>query len=617
MAQPLMPNAPEVLEDGPSISREALFRLVMEYWQEARDARETGLEARDEIWRQSIDAYYGRQDFSGKAEWQSRVTLRDTARFADRYAASLGRALMQVGRDWYEPQVPQNETPLIPLVRKLLDYHLARCGSSPMGHPVGFRKPFKQTAKAGTMLAMVSAVTWDSEQKRVRLEPVDAREIYLDPTGRGMYRVRRYEVDHYELLRMAEETDADGDSVWDREAIDRLVSTADREMESERERTSRTGRTRGPQSRRPHVLKEFLCVLVNEDGERLTAEVEGRVVDKWLVVLGDDLEVIRGPEPNPFWHGLDWIVYHPLIDVPFSIYGKTYTEDFLSIVEAHEDLTRLLLDSTAITTLKSYAIKPNLLEDPTQIDDGMRPLKLWLADDDADMEQFIREIEMGSVPSQSIAIWQGLRGAAREAAKQNDIDLGQVPQKGDITATEITTVESQGGEMVLDVAEGIDEGYLSVVLSLVFWTGLQYMDPQTDESIADQLGEDIAAMVTAQRQDFRWRRYSFKVKAIAGVAERNEAARKLLQLLQLVGTSEALVNALLGVADMGKLMGEIMRSIGFDWTRIAKTTPPDVQPGIAPDGSPAELPPGAMTPEQATSQAVDAARTRLGVEGGA
>lgn len=580
------PQAPTL--DLGGMSEEDLVQLCRETKEEARSGRQSGKRSRDDIWRENLQLYNGEIDWSDKQPWQHQEVFRDATKHVDRFAAACKRGVMAPG-EWYaiKDRVPGSDL-LNPMVRRLIDTQLDACATTVSGAETGFRHVFSRVLRMGGVMTMAMSVQKDPYRNRIRCDEVDPRELFYDPTGRGMYRLRSREVDAHELLARASQVDASGAPLFHRDRV--LALTDMRRDVAEQEGEETRGHSEGsrPLGRRTRLEDEFLFrELVNRDGVLV-----GRNV---LVVMGNEQRIIRGPEPNPCWHGKDWIVCQSLLDTFLTVYGRAYMEDFAAACRTYIRFVALVLDGATVSLLPNYAVKPDMLQDPSQIDDGLRPFKMWLVNDEAvKAEEFAHRMELGRVYPETITIMQGLKSEMREGAMQNQVDLGAFPQKSGITATENNNVKEAGSELVQDVAENIDDGLLGPVLELIFWTAIQELDFQ-DPSLVRSLGRDIAAAFETRRQEFRDQGFSFKAAAITALAQRAVRSGRILQAMQVIGQSEILTQEFLKSHSLEAVLGTLWRDMGIDEPEYQRTAadgpvpvPPADQAAIEADRAAAE-----------------------------
>lgn len=537
-----------------------IVNILAHYKEEAENARQSGPNPRDQVWRDNWDRYWGRYDFSKKAAWQAKFVMPEVPQFVDRWAAAMREALTQAGQWWSVIDPADTESDLIPHVEKFMRMLLSRAGRTADGHIADFTVVFEDQMKLGALMACCAAVTWQEGQDGgwAAVESVDPRTYWTDPKGRNLYRRRRLEVDKHQLMRMAKQTDGNGEPIYDMDAINQLRTQVDEEAQERGRRT--TGHETERKSGEPIVLDEYLATIVSPEGNVIGENV--------LAVVANDTHLIRGPEDNPFWHERDWIVFTPMISVPFSAYGRSYAEDWSDPADAFVEMTNLILDGTFTSSMNAFASKPEWLEDPSQLDEGVYPnVNFKLDEGVGDIRDFMRSIELGKLPQEAVTVWQALKQEMREGAKLSEIALGQVPPKGDITATEASLVDKSSSATVRSMAHTIETRFLEPVLTLIFQTGLQHVD-FTDNTVRQELGSETADMLNARKQEFRDRNIHFRVRGISSLVDRQQKLRSLLSFLQTIGSNEILLRAFLQQHDLLALVDELLKLFGVDTLKL-------------------------------------------------
>lgn len=541
------------------IDDKTLIATVLDsYRVEAQHARESGPSPRDQIWRENWDRYWGRYDHSGKASWQAKYVMPETPQFVDRWAAAMREALTQGGRWFTAVDETGQSNEMTPHIERYVDVLLSRAGRTHDGHVTDFASVFEDQMKLGALMACCASVTYSEtlEGGWPAVNSVDPREYYADAQGRNLYRLRRYTVDKHRLLAMAQEKDGSGEPLYDVDAIVELHADIDEQMRNERERSSGHGQgDSGVPGREPITIDEWLCTVLLPDG---TVAAENA-----LVVVANERHVIRGPEPNPFWHQRDWMVFTPMVTVPFSVYGRTYAEEWSDPADAFVELTNLIMDGIFTTTMNAYAAQSEMLKDPSQLEGGLYPNVVFDLEEGMSPRDFMKAIDLGSLPGEAITVWQALKQEMREGAKLSEIALGQVPPKGDITATEVNQVSQSGSAMVRSMARTIEARFLEPVLTLLFQTGLQHMDFQ-DDQLRAELGPETADMLQARKEEFRDRRIRFRVRALSSLVDRQVTLQGLLSMLQTFAQNDLLMQSFLEKHDVGRLTDKLMELFGVD-----------------------------------------------------
>lgn len=574
----------------PKINPDKLLQLLITYQEEADTSRKNGWGERDEVWRANIDLYFSRFDFSRKAEWQSKQVMPEGSLYIDRWAAALRSALVVPGV-WYsvETHIPELE----PAFRKFLGYWLERCGTTALGYPCDFARVFEDQAKLAALMSAAASVTWEGQldgSGRVRVDTVDPREIWLDPTGRGCYRIRRREMDYYQLMALT----ALDPKRWDMQMIRKLQAA--RAVEEETDRMELVGHdVRVTSARRPVVLDEYLATILDDEGNDIFGE-------KQYCIVANEEYIIRGPEANPFLHGLDWIVFAPAINVPLSVYGRTYVETWGDIARTFVQMTNLIIDAGMLASMNAFALQPDMLENPKQAAEGVYPNKTFLLASGSNAADFIKEIPLGNLSTAAVNVWTALKQEMREGAATNDLDLGQSVPKGDVTATEITAVQSGGSALIQSIAATLEVGCVDPLLNLIFQTALQHFD-ENDAALHLALGEEYFSMFVARREEFIRLAPAFQARGISGLVERGQKLKAMLQIIQALGSSPLLQQALLQSIGFGAFARQLLVLVGLDPNDFppeqapvpvgppgAGASAPGASPGMAPGGQPAGAP---------------------------
>lgn len=543
------------VESSGEQDHDEIVNVLQSYFTEAKNAREGGANPRDRIWEANWDRYWGRYDHSKKAPWQSKHVMPETPQFVDRWAAAMREAL-DLTDEWFTAVDETGQSnDLTPHINRVMKIILSRCGVSPDGHPVSFSSVFEDQMKLGAIMTCAASVSWKMDDRGgwPAVDTIDPRGVWKDPKGRNLYRVRRYEIDKYELMALADLEDESGAAIYDREAIAQLAAQEDEQARTDRERSTGHADGESAPGRNTITIDEWLATVISPLGEVIARNS--------LIVVANDRFIIRGPEENPFWHGQDWVVMTPMVSVPMSVYGKSYMEEWSEVADAFIEMTNLIMDAAYTSAIKAFAAQVDLLKDPTQIAEGVSPNIVFLLEEGVKASDFMREIDLGTISPDAVRVWTALKQEMREGAKLSEIALGQLPPGQHHTATAVAEVSQSGSAIIRSMARTIEVRFLEVVLYLVWKTALQHMD---FEALAPEIGQAAADMLTARRSDFANRRIHFRVRGISGLIDRQTKLRNLLSFLQIASQNEALYQSLLQRTTPDKLLNLLMRLFGID-----------------------------------------------------
>lgn len=561
-------------EDVLEVDDQEIVQILFGYANEAEQGRREGSAPRDEVWEANWDRYWGRYSQENKAPWQSRHVMPEIPQFVDRWAAAMREALDAAGQDFYMPRdLSGQQDQLMQKIKQVMDTLLSRCSFTPDGHRTGFSNLFEDQMKMGAIMACCATVTWrdDDQGGWIACETVDPREVWFDPKHRGMYRLRRQHMDKHQMMALARATNEQADEdIYDMDELEKLAAEVDETLRVEKEESQAHG-DGGEQitGRMPIKMEEWLCDLINDEGEVIRQNA--------LIVVANEKFVVRGPEPNPFLHERDWIVYSPMVSVPLSVYGRSYMEDWSSVADAFIEMTNLVLDASFTSAINAFIANPNMLEDPTQIADGISPNKIFTtAEEIDDVRRFIGEIQTGTLDQGAVEVWQALKTELREGAKLSEIALGQLAPNSRTSATEIQQVQQSGTAQVRSMARTIETRFIEPMLEMVWKTALQHLDFSRLSSI---IGEDWARMFNERADEFL-EDIRFDVRGISGLIDRQSKLQNLLQAIQTIGQSEQLAQSLFRRISPEKLTDHLFTLFGLNMDDLRETEVERIQAGI-------------------------------------
>lgn len=531
------------------------------YWREADNNRKSGMNPRDDKWRENLNLYWNRHDFSKKANWQAKETMPEVPAYVDRFAAAMKEALVTIPEGFYTIQDPADEDgDIAQSIKAMTDVWLSRVGRNQMGQLMPFPSVFEEQVKLGALMAMSNVVLWkeDVPGGRVAIETVDPRNVWLDHTFRNLYRIRRVEVDRHDLEEMTKQVDGKGTPIFSPNEMANLVAGISYLEQQQRMELTGHGQLNNS-GRTPVVLDEYVATVVNAQGEK--------VGDRALFVVANQQYLIRGPEQNPFWHGSDWMVFAPLVTAPLSVYGRTYMEDFGSLARTFTDLTNMILDAVHTSTLKAYALVPGMLLNPEQVTEGLTPNKLFLLEEGYKAEDFAHAIDLGGINPDAVRVWQSLKSELSEAAGMNEIGLGQFAPNARTSATEILETKQSSSALVRSVAQTIETRWLDPNLDLIWKTGIQHAS-KSDKLLMSAAGEDMYSALLSNRRDLAKRPFTFQARGISTMIQRSNTLKALLQLMQMISGNPQLMQLFFQSISPDKLLKKMFELSNVDLSKL-------------------------------------------------
>lgn len=585
-----------------------ILTMLSGYKAEAKENRKSGPHARDPVWSENTDLYWGRYDNSGKASWQAQEVMPEVASYVDRFAAAMKEAMVATPNGFYTITDPSaaGESSTADAIKRVSDEWLSSVGYNALGSITDFPTVFEDQMKMGALKSMATVTNWKTDMPggRVAIETVDPSTVWLDHTNRSLYRMREIELDRVDVIRMAEQKDSAGHDLFNRDEFERLAgkwsSQADDIRRAREEMSGVSQETRS--SRDTVVMTEYVASIVGPDGKMLA--------DRELMVTLDDEFLIRGPEKNPFWHGNDWLLMAPLISVPLSPYGKTYVEDFADVAKIFNKMTNLLLDATAAASMNAYVMVPQMLVNPADASGPVTPNKRYLIQDNFRAEDFIREIKLGSIDGTSMQMWSQMKSELTEGAKQNEIGLGQLAPNGRTSATEIASTQQSSSAVLRGIASTVEQRYLSPQLNLTWRTGIQHAKAN-DKRMRRVAGDEMWDAMVANKREFASKPYLFRADGISMLIQKQQTLQQLMQLVQIIAGNPQLLQAFMARVDVNRFLDLLFSLSNIDISKLSVTNREQlVQNAIGPVNAAAS---GAQSPGAGVEGEMGDAMQRLGI----
>lgn len=547
--------------DNPT-DNQSVVNALSSYWHEADNARKGGPNPRDDKWKENLDLYWNRYDFSGKAPWQAKVVMPEVPNFVDRFASAMKEAMVAVPEGFYTIHDPTDtEGDLSKKLKAMLDVWLSTAGTSPTGQTLGFPAVFEEQMKLGAILACCAVVEWKRDVKygRVSMETVDPRFVWLDHTGRAQYRIRRFEKDRGALKEMIALKDSNGQSIFKLEEIGALIGHMEQGDQEYREQISGHGQ-HITSPRNTITFDEYYANVIGPDGKSM---FDGRS----LCTVAQQQFLIRGPEKNPYWHGQDWMITAPLVTVPMSVYGRSYMEDFGAVARAYTELTNLLLDAVFTSSLKAFVMVPGMLINPGQAVEGIHPNKNFLLEEGVRAEDFAKALDLGNLPKEAVDMWQALKNELRESANMNEIGLGQFAPHGRTSATEVSETKQSSSAVIRSIAQTAETRFLEPALDLIWKTGLQFMSPN-NPALRRAVGDEMFHALYTRRRELVSMPITMQARGISTMIQKSQKLKAVLGVLQIIMSNPNMAQAFFQDVDMRRLIALIFDLSDIDLTKI-------------------------------------------------
>jgi hypothetical protein len=583
---------PPERDDPPVVQGASLtvMTALREYKAEAQKARVPRLRQNKRNW----DAFMGMQDWSHKQKGQSKEFLPKIAMAAEQIGAFIERGLTDFG-DWFSVDLNNEAIMGDAQARKLMQYQLDRSTSNGGSADEDFaalmadavkvallgslmilkvfgRDTTKHTfaAERGYQLipqpdgSAMPTITHNLVRKQINtwqlvIDLIPPEDYLPDPTGRGLYEMHEPERDLWEVQEMADA------GVYDPEVVAQIEEDyhqLEEQYYSTQEQDREARQAVNPGFRKRVVLLEFWGTLL---------DTRGRVAEKNVVcTMANNKYLIRPPEPNPFWHGERPFVTRPLLRVPFSTWHKALFDHAVDLNLALNELYNLMLDGGVASVWGIKQLRPEYLEDPRQVKDGIPQGETLLVKDGTPVgAKVLEQVATGQVPPDAMALFQATDLEFQQATQANALFRGQAPPK-DITATAVVEAQQQSNTFFDGMIKDTEK-LITKVLSLSWDNMMQFLDNADAEEIVAAIGERAALALAQMSPAERYEQLAgckFKVSGLSTVLARVRDFQKLMSLMQAVGQNPLLLQAFMQRFSPQKIVAYLFKSLNIDPTTI-------------------------------------------------
>jgi len=619
------------MHDLNDTSPENVIRISKRYLDRGELVKKRRTRKNTENW----DAYAGEQDWSHKAEFQSRETTPGFPIAVEQIVGTFERALTD-NDEWGSADAPGIGKPFLApsMIWGLLVHYLQRLWTPGMrpettyGVQAFVGDAVKRGILEGVVVAKVFPVLVRRREHRFkkppkglapgvypahdlageRVEPVDVDEVRLaidlipwedyfrDPSPALSYEIHRTRRQLHELRANPE---------YDQGAVDKLYSRA-ADTVSQYEKRTRAGENYvAPDPYEVEVFEAWGDVIDDRTGERL--------FENHFWTWSNDT-LLRSPTPNPYWHGRRPILAAPLIRVPGSVVHKALADHAVPVWRAANELVNLVLDAAMRGTWGVGQVRPDLMESPEEIADGIpQGYTAVLKPNVPQNQKFYERVDNGESSPVSLDALNRVESYVNEALATPDTKLGQLPPR-QVKATEIVSAMQSSGSLFESLAARFEDTFLEPLFELCWQLILQYADDFVQAEFVQILGPRLTLQLDGLRPRERWalvHHAKFKVRGLRGVASKERTFNKLMTVWQLLSTNPQFADLFGRSKDYTKLFDQTLTASGIDPESVALEEEPEGAP------APAESPPGTIGGGQLNAALPASAGASMAGEGAA
>lgn len=553
------------------------------------------------------DAYHGRMDWTHKRDGESAVYLHKTAVAVEQICSLFkaafinfdkflsierinGRQLNTAGQDIFDGIFTDN------VVTGILQYFLEKAEiktALPDAWKVGLLESLA-IIKIGSEMESVERYINPSKhrlkvKKAIRwklcLDVLGGYDYFPDPEREGLYEIHRITTDKDNLRELCR-TEENKDGIYDPEKLELLPPDADLVKEQSKKRNAGDPLV-GPSAGRRVRTTIYECwarKVYDRDGKVMEVlDEDGNSVKLENVVFTFSKAgiVVQLPEANPHWHARSPFVAAPLLRVPLAQWGKAVMDAAVELNMNLSELFSMMLDGAYNSAYNVKVIRPDLLEDPSQVDDGILANDTLIASSTAPLNaEILQSIKLGEVHPDTMNFFNVMDSTFAENAMVNQIRLGGLPH-GEQKATAIV----QSSQAISGIFDGITEDFepkfLVPLVEKAWMDILQNVDKFPVDEIARLIKGD-QDVITKQlhllneltpQQRFRVAANGFKFKGVGlkAMTDRLKDFQRIAQFLQTLGGNQFLFDAFNERYSMSALLGKVVEDLGINAEEIEKT----------------------------------------------
>jgi hypothetical protein len=606
-------------------SESAIHDVLDSYRRVSHTARWPRMSRNKENW----DYYHGRQDWSHKLKHQSKDFMPDFPMAIERIANLFGQPFAET-EDWVDvvnPGIgPAAFDPVT--IRRWLLFYLERLYQP--GDMVDTAHNFATVMSDSAKMWLIEAIacakvyavrcnrfnymlesgnplgqymsdyqqldtvvqTVEVPMLRLAIDLIPWEDYYPDVTGYGLYTIHEKSTT---LTALRDNPDYDPD------VIDSLVNNrgggdaGGTTPDYEKRRRSDLADTGDSGFYAPRIREVWGDVVDLRDGKRLLPPNQ-------LLTTTSDRQFLREPTPNPFWHGRRPFVEGAILRVPLSTNHKALADHAVPVARAMNELDNLMLDGAIAEVWGIRQCRPDLLENPEEIDDGVpQGYTGKLKEGAQPTDKFLERVDDGSMPQFAIEMQRQKSAQFQTATALPDTAQGNLPVR-QTKATEVTLANQASQGLFGGFSSFIERNYVVPIVELCWMTLWQYVDDFLEPEVVQIVGPERAlvlqSMTSAERFVMMAQAVRFNVKGLRQLAQSQEMFARLTTFLQSLGVNPALLMAFDSKYDVVPYLEDMMRAMRLAPERYEKKpggySIPPVNAGITPPEA-GPLPAGGIT----------------------
>jgi len=556
-----------------------LVTLTKCYYEESKQAKQERM-LKNAL---NFDCYHLRQDYSHKIAGQSREVLPKQAMAVEQIVTFIQQGLADLG-DWFTVEKnPGNVKPLITEeeARLLVQYGLDECDflsfigdsvklgllqslmiAKPHGEiynrSVFFAEPKDINGKYEYALKKKDIPAW-----KPKIDLIRAEDWYPDPKKEdGLYNIQEIYMDISDVFKLSEGSNAP----YDKKAVEDLhgamVEADLQQVRKSRESGQNVSYATG--YRKQVKIWECWGTIIDDKGKIVQENAS------WTIA--NESTIIKQPKDNPFWHGERPYVTSPFIRVPNSVWHKALMDAPTMNNIAINELYNLMIDDGMNSVHGIKQIRPDWLEDESQVTNGIGPgVTLKVNSNAPTGSKVLERVDTSQMSPETLNMFHVMNSEFSASALTNDLRMGVLPNRA-VKATEVVEASQSITSVFTGISKTIEQKYIVKVLSMLFKLILQHLDKIYRKDLNDLFGQqrtdEILAIPKAQLFSDLVDGFTFKVYGVSRILSKQKDFKKFTALLQTIASDPVIGEEFQKEYSMSKFLGEILRALDIPVDRI-------------------------------------------------
>lgn len=534
------------------------------------------------VWDRSWGLYNNSYDFAGKASWQSKnfiprinMTVRSATFMVKKALLGPTKPFTIEGRGdfgkmiaYYADRIIMDHLEEAKYVTTVTDSLHAGLLSSLMVlkvYPVYVTEDsvyWTDPTPKPTLSVNSPIKTVQYKKLKIRIDAVDPYKVHLDPTGQKKYIIHDIDMDLYDLVEIAK----DRSNGYDYDEVMKIQEDFTKACANDN--PSNSSEYRAGQSEDASVQRRARTVFVQEYwGDIWTTD--GRLVARNCVfAVANKKYLIRPPVINtlPDKQNPPPFIVSPVIRKPFSVWHQGFAEVVSGLQIMMTELMNLMLDANLFSSAKAFEVDIDQVFDPLEFAQGIAPGKTFKKRGGGfNTAPMIKEISIGQVAQQSLAIFSTLDKEFQNGVGLNEFAMASAPRGGRTTATEVLEKSQSATTFMEEIARTAEETLLEPLVDKIFHYIAEYQINFEDPSMLELFGAEEASKLAIFMRNPAFRRAMHSAPIKCKARGLSSSMGKLRDLEKLSTLSRMLqpYPELQQQIDPQKIMRKILESMGW------------------------------------------------------